>query len=51
MALKVFRGVIAIKTRDKQLFEWFYYKIILQDMSVINPQLDKVYFKPDYSQE
>ena len=46
---KVFRGIVAIKTRDNDFLNGFTKEYIAKE-SVIIPQLKKVYFKPDYSQ-
>lgn len=46
---KVFRGIIAIKTRDNDFLEGFDKDFVATE-KLINPQLKKFYFKPDYSQ-
>jgi len=46
---KAFRGIIAIQTKDNDFLEGFT-KDFVEKENIINPQLIKSYFKPDYSQ-
>ncbi|WP_026839687.1 hypothetical protein [Gillisia sp. JM1] len=46
---KIFTGIIAIQTKDNDFLEGFTGDFITKE-SMIIPQLEKFYFKPDYSQ-
>jgi hypothetical protein len=46
---KIFRGIIAIQTKDNDFLEGFNEDFVAKE-SMIIPQLGKFYFKPDYSQ-